>query len=99
MVVPEITPGSRAALAEGLITMAIATPLPALCRELVARMIARVADGAADGAGPDLPAVRHLPAGEHLTVMVFSHGRGAMLSSLRAPGASRLCVRQGNMMV
>ena len=31
---------SRAALAEGLVTMAIATPLPALCRELVARMTA-----------------------------------------------------------
>ena len=62
VVVPEITPDSRAALAEGLITMAIATPLPALCRELVARMTGRVVGGAADA--PDqtlLPFDIYLP--------------------------------------
>ena len=66
VVVPEITPESRAALAEGLITMAIATPLPELCRELVALMAAPHPQRRGRGAGADLPAVRHLPAGEHL---------------------------------
>lgn len=51
VVVPEITPESRAALADGLITMAIATPLPALCRELVALMVGRIVRGAAGAPG------------------------------------------------
>jgi LacI family transcriptional regulator len=49
VVVSEITPDSRAALAEGFIVMAIATPLPELCRELVEQMLASVRKG---GEGP-----------------------------------------------
>jgi LacI family transcriptional regulator len=51
VVVPEITPESRAALAEGLITMAIATPLGPLCRELVALMAHRIRNGAGEAPG------------------------------------------------
>jgi len=51
VVVPEITPESRAALAEGLITMAIATPLPDLCRETVGLMAHRIRNGAAEAPG------------------------------------------------
>ena len=62
VVVPEITPKSRAALAEGLITMAIATPLPALCRELVALMVSRIRNGAAEAPGQTfLPFDIYLP--------------------------------------
>jgi LacI family transcriptional regulator len=62
VVVPEITPESRAALAEGLITMAIATPLPELCRELVALMAHRIRHGAADAPGQTfLPFDIYLP--------------------------------------
>jgi LacI family transcriptional regulator len=51
VVVPEITADSRAALAEGLITMAIATPLGPLCRDLVALMVHRIREGAAEAPG------------------------------------------------
>ncbi|WP_411037497.1 LacI family DNA-binding transcriptional regulator [Shinella sp. BYT-45] len=39
LVVNELTPESRNALSQDIVTMAIHTPLPALCRELVALMI------------------------------------------------------------
>jgi LacI family transcriptional regulator len=62
VVVPEITPESRAALAEGVITMAIATPLPELCRELVALMVSRLRNGAAEAPGQTfLPFDIYLP--------------------------------------
>ena len=49
--VPELTAESRAALAEGLVTMAVSTPLAALCRELVAQMTHRLSHGAAGAPG------------------------------------------------
>jgi LacI family transcriptional regulator len=61
-VVPEITAESRAALAEGLITMAIATPLPTLCREIVARMVGRIGEDGAEAPGQTfLPFDIYLP--------------------------------------
>jgi LacI family transcriptional regulator len=47
----EITPDSRAALAEGLITLVIATPLERLSRELVAQMGHAIKTGGADTPG------------------------------------------------
>jgi LacI family transcriptional regulator len=62
VVVNEITPESRAGLAEGLVTMALATPLPALCREVVALMVGAVRDGMAGAPGQTfLPFEIHLP--------------------------------------
>ena len=51
LVVPELTAESRAALAEGLVTMAVSTPLAALCRELVALMTHRLSHDAAGAPG------------------------------------------------
>ena len=51
LVVPELTAELRAALAEGLVTMAVSTPLAALCRELVALMTHRLSHGAAGAPG------------------------------------------------
>lgn len=48
LVVNELTAESRAGLAEDVATMVIHTPLPALCRELVALMVAAIEKG--DGA-------------------------------------------------
>lgn len=42
VIVNELTPESRAALADDVVTMAISTPLPALCRELVSLMISAI---------------------------------------------------------
>lgn len=39
LIVNELTPESRNALSEDIVTMAIHTPLPALCSELVTLMI------------------------------------------------------------
>jgi LacI family transcriptional regulator len=62
VVVNEITPESREALAEGLITMVLATPLPALCREVVRLMIHAVRDRAFEAPGQTfLPFDIHLP--------------------------------------
>jgi LacI family transcriptional regulator len=62
VVVNEITPESRAALADGLIVMAIATPLAELCRELVGQMLAAVRGGAAEAPGQTfLPFDIYLP--------------------------------------
>ena len=51
VVVPELTPRSRAALADGVVTMAHATPLPALCRDLAALIAHRLRHGAAEAPG------------------------------------------------
>ncbi|MGZ9718941.1 LacI family DNA-binding transcriptional regulator [Rhizobium miluonense] len=42
LIVNELVPESKAALMDGTVTMAICTPLPALCRELVAQMISSI---------------------------------------------------------
>jgi LacI family transcriptional regulator len=59
LVVNEITPESRAALADRHVAMVIATPLERLCRDLVGLMVSAVQDGAAPVPGqhflrPDL---------------------------------------------
>ena len=59
LVVNELTPDSRAGLADGWVTLAIATPLARLCDALVARVL----DPAGEGAGAEdvLPPDLHLP--------------------------------------
>jgi LacI family transcriptional regulator len=47
IVVNELTPDSRAALADDVVMMAIATPLQHLCRELVAQMAGAIENGPA----------------------------------------------------
>jgi LacI family transcriptional regulator len=47
IVVNELTPDSRAALADDVVMMAISTPLQNLCRELVALMVGAIEKGAA----------------------------------------------------
>lgn len=44
-IVSELTPESKAALADDIVTMVIGTPLPALCKELMALMIDAVERG------------------------------------------------------
>lgn len=62
MIVNELTPESRAALADNLVTMAIATPLPRLCRELVELMGHAVERGAVNTPGQTfLPFDIYLP--------------------------------------
>lgn len=62
MVCNELTPDSRAALADGIVLMAIGTPLAAICREAVSRMINAVRNGMADTPGQIfLPLEIHLP--------------------------------------
>ena len=62
MIVNEITPESRAALADGIVTMALATPLPRLCRELVELMVHAIERGAANAPGQTfLPFDIYLP--------------------------------------
>lgn len=51
IVVNELTPISRAALADEIVTLAIATPLANFCRELVALMVAVARDGPAAAPG------------------------------------------------
>ncbi|APG86772.1 transcriptional regulator, LacI family (plasmid) [Sinorhizobium americanum] len=61
-IVNEITPDSRAALADGVITMAIATPLRRLCRELTTLMARVIETGTAIPSGQiDLPFDIYLP--------------------------------------
>jgi LacI family transcriptional regulator len=58
----EITPDSRAGLADGIVTMAIATPLATLCRDLVSAMLRTLRDGMAETPGQTfLPFDIHLP--------------------------------------
>ena len=52
LIVSALTPDSRAGLAEGLVTMAIDTPLEKLCRDLV-RVMAQAVAGQGAGQGPD----------------------------------------------
>ena len=47
LIVNELVPESKAALMDGIVTMALSTPLPAICRELVAQMIAAIGNGEA----------------------------------------------------
>lgn len=51
VVVNELTPESRAALADDLVTMAISTPLPVLVRELIGLMTGAIERGPADVPG------------------------------------------------
>lgn len=61
-VVNELTPDSRAALAEEIVTLAIHTPLQHLCRELVRLMVAAIENGAADVPGQTfLPFEMYVP--------------------------------------
>lgn len=62
VIVNEITPESRAALVDGVITMAIATPLRRLCRELMTLMAEAIETGTAKPTGQiDLPFDIYLP--------------------------------------
>ncbi len=62
MIVNEITPESRAALADNIVTMVIATPLPRLCREVVELMGHAIERGAANAPGQTfLPFDIYLP--------------------------------------
>jgi LacI family transcriptional regulator len=45
LIVNELTPESRAGLADDVVTMAIHTPLATLCRELVALMVTAIEKG------------------------------------------------------
>ena len=51
LIVNEVTPESRAGLVDGFVTMAIATPLPQLCDDLVRMMAEAVRSGPSDVAG------------------------------------------------
>lgn len=55
-VVNEITPDTRSALTDGVVAMAIATPLPELCREVVGAMVRRLS-----GEGAEAPGETFLP--------------------------------------
>lgn len=60
--VNELTPDSRAALADDVVMLAIATPLPSLCRELVRLMISAIEDGPAGVPGQTfLPFEMYVP--------------------------------------
>lgn len=62
MVCNELTPDSRTALADGTVLMAIATPLAAICREAVFRMVQTIRNGMAETPGQIfLPLDIHLP--------------------------------------
>jgi LacI family transcriptional regulator len=47
LVVNELTPDSKAGLADDIVTMVIATPLPALCKEALSLMIGAIENGEA----------------------------------------------------
>ncbi len=51
LVVNELTPESSAGLSDGYVTMVIGTPLPELCRSLIALMIHAAQSGPSDRAG------------------------------------------------
>ena len=62
VVVNELTPVSRTALADEIVTLAIATPLQNLCRELVQLMVTAVDNGPATAPGQTfLPLKMHVP--------------------------------------
>lgn len=45
LVVNELTPDSKAGLADDIVTMVIATPLPALCKEAISLMVGAIENG------------------------------------------------------
>ena len=62
VVVNELTPISRAALADEIVTLAITTPLQHLCRELVQLMVAAIDNGPATAPGQTfLPFEMYVP--------------------------------------
>lgn len=62
VVVNELTPESRSALADDIVTLAITTPLQHLCRELVRLMVAAIENGPADVPGQTfLPFEMYVP--------------------------------------
>ena len=61
LIVNELTPDSRAALADGYVTMVIATPLDPLCRALIGRMVATVGKSAAPGRATTFDPQIYLP--------------------------------------
>jgi len=62
LVVNELTPISRAALADEIVTLAIATPIANLCRELVSLMVAAIDNGPATAPGQTfLPLEMYVP--------------------------------------
>ena len=90
LVVPELTAESRAALAEGLVTMAIVDAARRALPRAGGADDAPARHGAAGGAGPDLPAIRHLPAREHLN---RGRGNAAGWRSVRAHAVILVTVR------
>ena len=80
--VNELTPESKAALADDVVTMVIGTPLPALCKELMVLMMGAIERGESGDARTVLPAIRHLCVGKHLEprMMEFHHFVPAILS-------------------
>lgn len=62
IVVNELTPESRSALAEDVVTMVVTTPLQHLCRELVRLMVSAIENGPADVPGQTfLPFEMYVP--------------------------------------
>ena len=62
IVVNELTPESRAALADDIVMMAISTPLQRLCRELVMQMVSSIENGPAGVPGQTfLPFEMYVP--------------------------------------
>jgi len=51
LIVNELVPESKEGLMDGTVTMAISTPLPALCRELITQMTTAIETGEAGSAG------------------------------------------------
>jgi LacI family transcriptional regulator len=62
IIVNELTPDSRAALADDIVMMAITTPLQHLCRELVGLMVSAIENGPASVPGQTfLPFEMYVP--------------------------------------
>jgi LacI family transcriptional regulator len=62
VIVNELTPDSRSALADEILMMAMCTPLPALCRELVSQMVGAINNGPASAPGQTfLPFEMYVP--------------------------------------
>ncbi|MGO4354761.1 LacI family DNA-binding transcriptional regulator [Rhizobium sp. RAF36] len=62
LIVNELVPESKEGLMDGTVTMAISTPLPALCRELITQMTAAIETGEAGSAGQSfLPLEIYIP--------------------------------------
>jgi LacI family transcriptional regulator len=62
LIVNELVPESKEGLMDGTVTMAISTPLPALCRELITQMTTAIETGEAGSAGQTfLPLEIYIP--------------------------------------